>query len=446
MLGESRIKNLIETTLALSPANDTEVSLSAMEEGVTRFANNAIIQNVAETDADLQVRVIFGRRSGMASTNDFSRESLNRVVKAACEIAQHQPENPDDIRLPDPTPIPKVDSFDERVESASPELRAKAVGDICKIARDAAVIAAGAYSTSAMESAIANSRGLWAYHPSTSVDLTMVATKENGTGYSHGTSWRLDRVQAASLGQEAITRAIKSRAPRHLDPAEYVVILEPYAVVDILENLATFGMGALSFQEGRSWMNGRIGKLTLSPKISIWDDGLDLDGEPQPFDCEGMPKQRVDIVRDGVPSELVYDIHTASHEGRHSTGHAQPYDDDWDGPMPSNLNIGAGDSSVEEMIASTRRGLYITRFWYTNMLSEHNCVLTGMTRDGTFLIERGEIVEPIRNLRFTQSLVKALKNVSAVGREARPIGGYYGSHRVPHLKIDGFRFTGISGQ
>ncbi|MEK7788253.1 MAG: metallopeptidase TldD-related protein, partial [Chloroflexota bacterium] len=216
-----------------------------------------------------------------------------------------------------------------------------------------------------------------------------------------------------------------------------------YAVADIVESLASEGMGAQTVQEGRSWMNGRMGKPVLSPLISIWDDGLDPDGEPQPFDCEGVPKQRVDIVRAGVPTAPVYDTHTAAREpGRASTGHAQPVDEDWDGPMPGNLHVAPGDSSVEDMIRTTTRGLYVTRFWYTNVVSEHDCVLTGMTRDGTFLIERGEIVGPVYNLRFTQALVPALKNVVALGKESRPIGGYYGSHRLPAMKVEGFRFTG----
>ena len=443
LLGEHRIKHLLETALALSSAGETEVSLTAVDESLTRFANNAIHQNVAESDAVLQVRAAFGKRVGTAATNDFSAGALARAVEVACEIARHQPENPEFPGLPDSHPIPTVYSFDETVAGASPEARARVVGGICRAAVAANSVAAGAYSTSAIEFAVANSRGVWAYHPSTSVDLTLAVACGEGTGYGHGTSWRLDRVDTESLGADAIRRAIAAHAPRLAPPGDYAVILEPYAVADIVESLASEGMGALTVQEGRSWMNGRMGKPVLSPLISIWDDGLDPDGEPQPFDCEGVPKQRVDIVRAGVPTAPVYDTHTAAREpGRASTGHAQPVDEDWDGPMPGNLHVAPGDSSVEDMIRATTRGLYVTRFWYTNVVSEHDCVLTGMTRDGTFLIERGEIVGPVYNLRFTQALVPALKNVVALGKESRPIGGYYGSHRLPAMKLEGFRFTG----
>ncbi len=443
LLGEHRIKHLLETALALSTAGETEVSLTAVDESLTRFANNAIHQNVAESDAVLQVRAAFGKRVGTAATNDFSAGALARVVEVACEIASHQPENPEFPGLPQPRPIPTVHSFDDAVASITPEARALAVGGICRAASAANTVAAGAYSTSSLELAVSNSRGLWAYHPSTSVDLTLAVACGEGTGYGHGTSWRLDRVNTESLGADAIRRAIAARSPRRVKPGDYAVILEPYAVADIVESLASEGMGALAVQEGRSWMNGRMGKSVLSPLISIWDDGLDPDGEPQPFDCEGVPKQRVDIVRAGVPTAPVYDTHTAAREpGRASTGHAQPVDEDWDGPMPGNLHVAPGDSSVEDMIRSTQRGLYVTRFWYTNVVSEHDCVLTGMTRDGTFLIERGEVVGPVHNLRFTQALVPALKNVVALGKESRPIGGYYGSHRLPAMKMEGFRFTG----
>ncbi|MEK7785470.1 MAG: DNA gyrase modulator, partial [Chloroflexota bacterium] len=199
LLGEHRVKHLLETALALSTADEIEVSLTAVDESLTRFANNAIHQNVAESDAVLQVRAAFGKRVGTTATNDFSAGALARAVEVACEIARHQPENPEFPGLPGPRPIPTVHSFDEAVAGASPEARALAVGGICRAAVAANSVAAGAYSTSAIEFAVANSRGVWAYHPSTSVDLTLAVACGEGTGYGHGTSWRLDRVDTESL-------------------------------------------------------------------------------------------------------------------------------------------------------------------------------------------------------------------------------------------------------
>ena len=444
MLGDSQIKRLLHTALALSAADETEAALTAADSALTRFANNAIHQNVADSDATLEVRAVFGKRAGTASTNNLSEDGIRRIVEMAGEIARHQPENDDFPGLPEPRPVVEVGSFDEAVAGASPELRANAAATVCRAAKEIGGVAAGAYSTSASETAIANSKGLWAYHPATSVDLTLVVLRGEGSGYAHGTSWKLDRVPVEGLGQEAVQKAVAaaSRAARPLPRGDYTVILEPYAVADIVEQLAACGMGALTVQEGRSWMNGRMGKPVLSPLISIWDDGHDLSGDPQPFDCEGVPKQRVDIVRAGRPEGPVYDTHTAAREGKHSTGHAQPIDEDWDGPAPSNLHMAEGEASLEEMIASTERGVYVTRLWYVNVLAERNCALTGMTRDGTFLIERGEIAGPVMNARFTQAMVPALRRVMALGNEARPIGGYYGSHRLPAMQVEGFRFMG----
>jgi PmbA protein len=444
MLGESRIKRFLETALSFSAADETEASLRVTDQGLTRFADNSIHQNVAESDAVLEVRTVFGKRVGTATTNNLSLDSIRRIVETACEIARHQPENPDFPGLPSPKPIRNVESFDEAAAGANPELRASAVAAVCRAAAEAGAVAAGAYSTSAAETAIANSNGVWAYHPATSVDLTLVVIRNEGSGYAHGTSWKLDRVDAERLGQEAVAKAVAAsgREARPLPEGEYPILLEPYAVADILEQLAACGMSALAVQEGRSWMNGRIGKPVLSPLLSIWDDGYDLSGEPQPFDCEGMPKQRVDIVRAGVPVMPVYDTHTAAREDRESTGHAQQVDEDWDGPAPSNLHLAPGESSLAEMIAATTHGVYVTRFWYVNAIAERNCLLTGMTRDGTFWIERGEIAWPLQNARFTQAMIPALKRVAALGGEARPIGGYYGSHRMPAMSLEAVRFTG----
>jgi PmbA protein len=444
MLGESKIKHLLETALALSPADETEVSLTATDESLTRFANNEIHQNVFEADARFEVRAVFGKRVGTGSTNHLTVDSIKRIIDTACQAARHQPENPEFAGLPKPTDMRRVDSFDDAVASASPELRAGAVAGICRAASAVNGVAAGAYSTSAIESAIANSHGVWGYHPATTADLTLVVAKDDATGYAHGSHWQLATVNTERLGQEAVDKAVavSRRESKPLKAGEYPVILEPYAVADLIENLAACGMGALAVQEGRSWMNGRMGKPALSPLISIWDDGYDLNGEPMPFDCEGVPKQRVDLIRAGTPTAPVYDTLTAARAGRASTGHAQPIDEDWDGPAPSNMVMAEGDTSLEAMIAQTERGVYVTRFWYVNALTERNCTLTGMTRDGTFWIEKGELVGPLNNARFTQSMIKALKRVAAIGNDSRPISGYYGTHRLPAMKLEAMRFTG----
>jgi predicted Zn-dependent protease len=249
------------------------------------------------------------------------------------------------------------------------------------------------------------------------------------------------QIDVEALTREALARALADRHPRPIPAGDYPVVLEPYAVANVLDALTEGGMGALAVQEERSWMNGRIGRRCLSPQLSIVDDAFDALGFPQPFDCEGVPKQRVPIVVDGVPVSPVYDRVTAAREAdRSSTGHAQPYDDDWDGPQPENLAIAPGDKSVEELIRSVDRGLYITRFWYVNLTTSHHCGVTGTTRDGVWWIEHGERAYPVTNLRLDAELIPALKHVRGVGRERRTLAGWAGTHRVPALALDSLRF------
>ncbi|MBI3763429.1 MAG: TldD/PmbA family protein [Chloroflexi bacterium] len=447
MLGPDRVRRTLFNALSHSTASQTEAVFTATRSALTRFANNVIHQNVAENDATLQIRAAFGLRVGTATTNDLSDTGIARVVDQACEIASHQPENPEFAGLPEPAAVREVDAWDEAVAGASPELRARAIGVICGHSARAGLIASGAFSTDAAETAVANSNDLFAYHPATSVELTLVVQDGLGSGYAHGAGWRLAQVDTEALCLEAVERAILSRNPRPIGSGEYPIVLDAYAVLDVLESLAEAGMGALAVQEGRSWMNGRQGRPSLSSAISIWDDGLDAAGFPTAFDCEGVPKRRVDIVRAGVPQEPVYDTHTAAKEpGRRSTGHAQPYDDDdWDGPMPENLFIAPGDLSVSDLIREMDCGLYVTRFHYTNLVSEHDCGLTGTTRDGAWWVERGELAYPVQTLRFDQKIVPALRGVSGVGKDLRTLQGFYGTHRVPPVALDNFRFIQSGG-
>jgi predicted Zn-dependent protease len=212
----------------------------------------------------------------------------------------------------------------------------------------------------------------------------------------------------------------------------------------VLNLLNQVGFSARAMQEGRSWMNDRIGQPIMSPSVTILDDGHDELGLPLPFDFEGVPKQKVVLVENGVPRGPVYDLTTAHKEGKRTTGHAIPPPNTL-GPMAVNLVMWPGAATVQDMIQTTERGLYITRFWYTRVVHPRDVVVTGMTRDGTFLIERGELTRPVKNLRFTQGYVPALANVEMIGRQAPLLsGGYLGAARVPALKLKEFSFTGAT--
>ncbi len=442
------MEDLLKRALSLSDAPETEVVLATFDEALTRFAYNVIHQNVAEVDANLEVRAAFGQRVGAASTNDLSPGGIERVVRQACALARHLPERPDWPGLPEPQVLSEVSSFDEAVAAMTPEVRARAVAGICGAAHGQRLLASGAFSTTQSAYAVMNSTGLFAYAPSTQADLTFVIEQpdEVGSSYAHTTGWQLSQIDVEALTRAALERAGRARRPRHVRAGEYPVVLEPYAVLTLLEAMVEDGMGALAVQEGRSWMNDRLGQPCLSPHISIYDDAFDPEGFPRAFDCEGVPKQRVPIVVAGRPTSPVYDRLTAAREpGRVSTGHAQPYDEEWDGPLPENLGLLPGDRTVEDMIRSIDRGLYVTRFWYVRGTTPHNAGVTGTTRDGVWWIEHGELVYPVTNMRFDQELIEALSRVRGVGRERATLSGLCGVHRLPALALDGFRFIEVDG-
>jgi predicted Zn-dependent protease len=245
------------------------------------------------------------------------------------------------------------------------------------------------------------------------------------------------------MADEAIEKARAGENPKDPEPGDYAVILDPYATADLLEMLALDGMSALAFQEERSWLNGRIGERIMSPGVTIVDDALDVAGIPAAFDFEGQPKTVVPIVENGVCRGPVYDSYTAGRkQGIQSTGHAAPPSPtDRYGPLPMNLSLHPGASDVAEMIRSTEQGLYVTRFWYTRVVHPRDVVVTGMTRDGTFVVRDGKVTGAVKPMRFTQSYVEALSRVRAIGSRQRTLKAGIGTMRVPAVQLDRFRFT-----
>jgi PmbA protein len=445
MLGQERIHEIADRILDRSEADQTEVVILSGDSALTRFANSTIHQNVYETDAEVRIRAVIGTRIGVATTNDLSTEALARTLQTAIQTARLSPENPDFKSLPAPQPITEVDAFRPATAECTPEQRANGVGIICQQARDAGVIASGALTTAENEVAVANSLGTWAYHRFTQADINTVIMSDTSAGYAAAVTMDYDQLDFDAIGREALTKCIRSQDPRSLPPGDYAVILEPYATQDFVQMMAYTGLSAQALQEGRSFMVGKLGQPIVDPRISIWDDGLDPNGIPLPFDFEGVPKQRVDFITDGVARGVVYDSYTAGKEpDQQSTGHALPAPNPM-GPFPLNVFFGAGDATVEEMIRSTQRGLYVTRFHYTRPVEPKRVTITGMTRDGTFLIENGEIAYPVKNLRFTQSYLEALNHVEAIGRETRLLQAWsLSGQRVPALKLAHFNFTGAT--
>jgi len=455
MIGEKTARKIAERVLAASEADETEVLVFGLQEQLTRFANNVIHQNVAETDTAVALRLAVGKRVGTATSNYVTETGLERALGAASAACQgdlgSHAEDADYPGLPDPLPVEPVNAFDEQTAACTPAERAQQVGIVCRRAEELGVNSSGAFSTSVVEYAVANSHGLFVYHPTTIASLTTVVMTEDSAGYAAAASWKVDEVNVAALGDEAIDRALRSRNPQPLEPGTFPVVLEPYAVADILSFL-TYMAGGMMVSEGRSWMTGRQGEQLLSPLVSIWDDGRDTAGWPLPFDFEGMPRQRVDIVRQGTVGDPVYDRRWAAKEGQASTGHALPAAHPFSpwlnsgtyGPVPMHPAMAGGEHTVEEMIAGTQRGLYVTRFHYTRIVHPREAVITGLTRDGTFLIEDGQLTTPVKNLRFTQSYLEALAGVEMVGKDVHCERDGFSVTLAPALKLSAFNFTGAT--
>jgi predicted Zn-dependent protease len=443
MLGPSKIREICNFLLKASQPAQAEVWIEFFDEALTRFANNAIHQNVNENNASVTLRVSLDGRVGAASTNRLESEALNMLAKDALAHACCTPVDPNDPGLPDAQPIQPVSAFDGATAACSPDRRAAPVKEVCAKAAEAALNAAGAFSTTAIEMAYANSNGAFAYHPFTCAEFQTTIMGADASGRGQGAAWRLDDLNVADLGAEAIATARAGRAPRPLEPGEYPVILLPYAVLDLVSNLSSHGVNGLSVLEGRSWMIGRQGLHAASPLISLWDDGRDERSIPLPFDGEGQPRQHVDVIRQGQVLDAVYDRAIAKKAGVQSTGHALPPAERSYGAMACNLFMAPGSANYQDLLNSVPRGLLITRFWYTRLVKARDCVMTGMTRDGVFWVENGEVKDSVRNLRFTQSYIQALADVVAVGDRDPLLKAQYGQifARVPALAINRFRFT-----
>jgi PmbA protein len=264
---------------------------------------------------------------------------------------------------------------------------------------------------------------------------------DNGTGYAEQCSIDATTIDAAAIGREAAERARASANPIAIDPGDYPIVLHHYAVVDLLDMLGYLGFSALAVEEDRSFWEA--GRRVGSPLVTITDDGSDPAGLPMGFDAEGVPKQRLSLLDAGVCRDLAYDQQTGARAGRASTGHGLPAPNPY-GPFPTNMVMNAGDASMEDLVGGLDRGLLVTRFHYTNPVHSKKVIITGMTRDGTFLVEGGRIVGPVRNLRFTMSYLDALANVEAVSRDRRCVRGLLGGSVVPSLRLSAFSFTGAT--
>jgi PmbA protein len=424
-------------------ATEVEALVSDEQAQLTRFANSEIHQNVAETNGSLNLRVAIGKRVGVASSNRLDDEGLRRLAETATAIARNSAELEDWGGLPGPTPIRELAAgWSEATAAATPELRAEGVRAVIAAADAVGVRAFGSFSTSAEHLAVANSHGIRAVQRRTSAQLlTVTMAADGGSGYAEQASVDVTGIDAAAVGREAADKARATENPVAVDPGDWTVVLEEYAVVDLLSMLGYMGFSALAVQEDRSF--AEPGKVIGSELVTIVDDATEPGAMPMAFDYEGVAKQKVVLVERGVCRDVVYDAQTAARGGVSSTGHGLPAPNSY-GPFPLNMVMSAGTTERSALVGEMDRGLLVTRFHYTNPVHPKLAIVTGMTRDGTFLVEGGKIVGPVRNLRFTQSYLAALAGTVAVGRDRRTVRGDFGGVLVPAVRIEGWTFTGAT--
>ncbi len=446
MIGKEKLFARLEKVLAYSPADETEIIYVGNESGLTRYANSAIHQNVFENNSKIYFRTVFGKKIGVASTNSLVNSDLKKTLENSCEIAHNQPENPNFPGLPGPAKYREIDTFDQKTANFTPRNRAMEVKKIIKIADREKFTLAGAFATTMGEIAIVNSKGVHAYQPITSASINMIAMSDNSSGYAAGLSRGVDNIDFEKLAETAVKKCALSQNPISLEPGDYEVILEPAAVGALLEWINYVGFGSKSFQDKTSLLAGKIGKKITSSMISIVDNGLNAKSVAFPFDFEGVPKKKVTIIDKGVARGVVYDRTAALKAKTKSTGHALTPESSGMGAIALNLEMAPGKTPRSQMIKKVKRGILVTRFHYINgFIDTPNAVLTGMTRDGTFLIENGEIKSGIKNLRFTDAMMRSFKSVKAISRETELIESWWdavGCIRAPTLHLGSFKFTG----
>jgi PmbA protein len=444
LLGRDGFEAVAHAALDLSGVDGVEVLLMHEWGGNTRFANSEIHQSTAREDTDLRVRVVSGGRIGVSATNECTPEGARQAAESAREMTEVVAPDPLWPGLTPKTDTPDVDRFDDATAATSPEARADAVATLIAQAPNG-FLAAGAYETVASEVGLANTEGQVCWGSQTQASLnTVINGGEAGSGFAELFAGSAAEIDPEAIGRTAAGKATASQNPRALEAGVYPVVLEPAAVATVVGFLAWVGFGGRDYLEDRSCFSGKQGQQVAAPSISIFDDPVHPETMGLGFDFEGEPHRRVDLIKDGVFMDVVYDRRVGKEAGKPSTGHALPSPNP-EGPFPLNLFLAPGDADVEQMIAATERGLLVTRFHYSNIVNPIEASITGMTRDGTFLIENGEIVGPVMNFRFTQPILSALSATTMIGRDAVLASEFFFSaSRVPALKIEAFNFSGRS--
>lgn len=443
MRSESDSLSILERALRAAGAEEADAVFLSVDQNISRFANSQLHQNMSEESAWLTLRVIVNGAMGVATTTAFDEEEIARTADVAREAARHSGAVHGFRGLyRDNEPVSEVDSFDEATAGITANEKATALRVMFDRGRD--VQFAGSYATAATSVACGNTHGVRRYARMTHADATVIAITNAGSGYATQRERRASEVDMAALGEEAILKAtLATDKIEDLTPGAYDVILEPPALAEVFEWMNMIAFTGQSFEDGSSFFVGNLGKQMLGENFTLVDDSISY--LPFPFDMEGLPKRPVALIENGVPRTPALDTAWADRLGLAPTAHA------WQLGSPEHgsafhLTMNGGESTREEMIASTKLGIWVTRFNYVNgLLEPRTALMTGTTRDGTFLIRDGKVAARLPNLRWTQSMVEAFSNIESMSRERRSTGTWYnmfGGTLAPVTKIRGWNITG----
>jgi predicted Zn-dependent protease len=443
MLSRSEAEALLKKVLAFSKADEMEATLNGGRIANTRFAVNSATTSGDTDDLTLAVNAHFGQKGGVATTNTLDDAGLEKVVRAAEEIARLRPDDPEQQPfLEKQNYIEIKDSFDDATYNADADERARGIATTVDPSRAKNLVAAGIFDNQGGFTARANTKGNFGYSTNSQASYTTTVRTADGqgSGWASAMSHKISEVDAKAVGARAIEKSEKSQNPVAIEPGKYTVILEPNAVGDLVTNMLFF-FGARQADEGRSFLAKKGGGNLLGEKL--FGDGVNVYTDPNfkgapgaPFDGAGLAAIPMDFIRNGVVKNLNYSRYWAKKQGKEPT------------PFPTNVIIDGGKSSIEEMIAGTERGILVTRLWYIRLVDPQSVLYTGLTRDGTFLIEKGRIKSAIKNFRFNETPVKMLNNIEAMS----PVSRITGSERVgdgfpvlaPAIKVREFEFTSLS--
>ncbi len=442
MMEKEKVFEILTKGLKSSQADQTELVLLGENFSFTQLAENVIRQNISRSDHTVMARTTLGKKIGVAVTNRIDDESIAEVIKTAAEIAGHQKEDLDFVTLPSSSPAPEIKGFYQRTSEYSPMDRAKDVERTVRKCKAQKLAGTGSFQTETDVTAVVNSLGTRQFFEETKAHFSLTVSAGNAvSGWAQGYDRDVDEINVDNITRRATLKTILSKNPIELPPGKYTVILEEAAVASLLLFLGFLGFGAKTFLQGRSFMARNIGEKITSDRITIVEDPFHPVMNAMPFDYEGVPKKRVALIENGIAKGVVYNSYYANKGGVESTGHALPPNNTF-GPYPKNMVMSPGDSSLEDMIARTERGILITHFWYINYLNPMKTQVTGTTRDGTFLIENGKIKSAVSNMRIGQSILEAFSNVERMSKERRLCPQFGVVMYVPAMKIKDFTFIG----